>query len=63
MEEVEPFKISIEHYNQKHSTELNHSDVNINEVCFMFVGLLRNAGFNEDSILKCIDWDESKVNL
>ena len=58
MEEVEPFKISIEHYNQKHSTELNHSDVNINEVCFMFVGLLRNAG-----LLKCIDWDESKVNL
>ena len=63
MEEAQPFKISIEHYNQKHSTELNNSDVNINEVCFMLVGLLRNAGFNEHSILERIDWDESKVCL
>lgn len=63
MEEEQPFKISIEHYNQKHSTEVNTSDLNINEVCFLLVGLLRNVGFYEESILKCIDWDEAKVNL
>ncbi len=50
-----PFKVTIEHYNQKVSVELDHSDVSLSEVADLLEQALKGAGFTEDLVEKMIN--------
>ena len=51
----QPFRITIEHYNQKVSVEVDHSDVGLGEVSELLEQALKGAGFTEDDVMKMIN--------
>ena len=53
-----PFRITIEHYDEKISVEINHSDVDIYEVADEFKKALLAAGFVEENIKEILKTEE-----
>ena len=51
----QPFRITIEHYNQKVSVEVDHSDVDLSEVANLLEQALKGAGFSEESVKEIIN--------
>jgi hypothetical protein len=56
----QPFRITIEHYDQRVSVEVDHSDVNAAEAVELFQRAMRAAGF--DYVNVCIDNEGGDVN-
>ena len=50
-----PFRIIIEHYNQKISVEVDHSDVSLPEVAELLEQALKGAGFSEKGVEEMIN--------
>jgi len=50
-----PFRITIEHYNQKISVEVDHSDVSLSEVAELLEQALKGAGFLESQVKEIIN--------
>ena len=50
-----PFRITIEHYNQKVSVEVDHSDVDLGEVSELLEQALKGAGFLESQVKEMIN--------
>ena len=50
MNKEEPFKISIEHYGEKMSIEVDNSDVTLEKAVTMFRDILVGIGYNKESI-------------
>lgn len=47
---IEPLKITIEFYNKKISTEVDHSDVKLDELHGLWIDLIRAMGYHEETI-------------
>ena len=45
-----PLKITVEFYNKKISTEVDHSDVKLEELHDLWIDLLRAMGYHEETI-------------
>lgn len=56
----QPFRITIEHYDQRVSVEVDHSDVSADEAVEMFQRAMRAAGY--DYVNVCIDNEGGDVN-
>jgi hypothetical protein len=56
----QPFRITIEHYDQRVCVEVDHSDVSADEAVEMFQRAMRAAGF--DYVNVCIDNEGGDVN-
>jgi hypothetical protein len=56
----QPFRITIEHYDQRVSVEVDHSDVSAAEAVELFQRAMRAAGF--DYVNVCIDNEGGDVN-
>ena len=52
---TKPFRITIEHYNQKVSVEVDHSDVGLGEVADLLEQVLKGAGFLESQVKEIIN--------
>lgn len=50
-----PFRITIEHYDQKISVEVDHSDVSLTEVADLIEQALKGAGFSENNVKEMIN--------
>jgi hypothetical protein len=50
-----PFRITIEHYDQKISVEVDHSDVSLPEVAELLEQVLKGAGFSEEGVMEMIN--------
>jgi hypothetical protein len=50
MDFKKPFKLTLEHYGTSISVEVDHSDVDLEEVVRLFRSLLIAAGFPKDDI-------------
>ena len=50
-----PFRITIEHYNQKVSVEVDHSNVSVSEVVDLLQQALKGAGFTEELVMEMIN--------
>lgn len=48
----EPFRITIEHYDEKVSIEKNHSDLTVEEVIDMIIEVIAAAGFTREELLE-----------
>ena len=48
--EKQPFRITIEQYNQKTSVEVDHSDVDIEQVAGLLEQVLMGAGWSADTV-------------
>tara|TARA_R110000772_G_scaffold28601_1_gene71996 strand:- start:14 stop:187 length:174 start_codon:yes stop_codon:yes gene_type:complete len=46
----EPLKITLEFYNKKISTEIDHSDVKLEDLHEMWIGLLKSMGYHHVTI-------------
>ena len=46
----EPLKITLEFYNKKISSEIDHSDLKLDELHDLWVGILKNSGFHSDTV-------------
>lgn len=56
MKDIEkPFRITIEHYDQKISVEVDHSDVSLSEVAYLIEQALKGAGFSEDHVKEMVN--------
>ena len=56
MKDIEkPFRITIEHYDQKISVEVDHSDVSLPEVAELLEQVLKGAGFSEEGVMEMIN--------
>ena len=53
-----PFRITIEHYNQKISVEVDHSDLDLTEVTDLLHQVLMGAGFGEESVSEIFNTKE-----
>jgi hypothetical protein len=47
---IQPLKITVEFYNKKISTEVDHSDVKLEELHDLWIDLLRAMGYSEETI-------------
>jgi hypothetical protein len=47
---IQPLKITVEFYNKKISTEVDHSDVKLEELHDLWIDLLRAMGYHEETI-------------
>ena len=56
----QPFRITIEHYDQRVCVEVDHSDVSADEAVEMFQRAMRAAGY--DYVNVCIDNEGGDVN-
>ena len=50
MNKIEPTKITLEYYNKKISTEVDRSDVTLEELHEMFMEIVRAMGYHENTI-------------
>ena len=50
MNKIEPTKITLEYYNKKISTEVDRSDVTLEELYEMFMEIVRAMGYHENTI-------------
>ena len=48
--QIEPTKITLEYYNKKISTEVDHSDVTLEELHDMWMEIVRAMGYHENTI-------------
>lgn len=55
MEEMKPTKITVEFYNKKISTEVDHSDVTLAELHDMWIEVVRAMGFHANTIKEIYD--------
>ena len=46
----EPLKITLEFYNKKISTEVDHSDLKLAELHELWLGILKGMGYHSDTI-------------
>ena len=46
----EPLKITLEFYNKKISTEVDHSDLTLDELHELWVEIVRGMGYHSDTI-------------
>ena len=46
----EPLKITLEFYNKKISTQVDHSDLKLSELHELWLGILKGMGFHSDTI-------------
>jgi len=46
----EPLRITLEFYNKKISTEVDHSDLKLDELHDLWVGILKGMGYHSDTI-------------
>ena len=46
----QPLKITLEFYNKKISTEVDHSDLKLSELHELWLGILKGMGFHSDTI-------------
>jgi len=46
----EPLKITLEFYNKKISTEVDHSDLTLSELHELWLGILGGMGYHSDTI-------------
>jgi len=51
----QPFRITIEHYDQKVTVERDHSDIDIYEAAEMIASALVAAGYAEESVFEVIN--------
>ena len=51
-------KVTIEHYNKKHTVEIGHDDVTLDEVKELIKGLLVSSGFHLDNIKEIFNEEE-----
>ena len=45
-----PLKITLEFYNKKISTQVDHSDLKLSELHELWLGILKGMGFHSDTI-------------
>ncbi len=50
----QPFRITIEHHNQKVSVEINHSDIDLEELARTLKQVCMAAGWSEELISEII---------
>jgi len=50
MNKFSHLKITLEYYNKKISTEIDHSDVTLEELHDMWLGIVKAMGYQEDTI-------------
>jgi hypothetical protein len=50
MNKIEPTKLTVEYYNKKISTEVDHSDVTFEDLHEMFMEIVRAMGYHENTI-------------
>lgn len=50
MNKIEPTKITLEYYNKKISTEVDHSSVTLEELHNMWMEIVRAMGYHENTI-------------
>ena len=55
-----PFRITIEHWDQKVSVEVDHSEVSIEEVFDMLQQVLLGAGWHPDQVKQILNIDEDE---
>ena len=48
--EKEPLKITLKFYNKKISTQVDHSDLTLDELHELWLGILKGMGFHSDTI-------------
>ena len=53
-----PFRITTEHYNQKISVDVDHSDLDLTEVTDLLHQVLMGAGFGEESVSEIFNTKE-----
>tara|TARA_R110001583_G_scaffold23477_4_gene86723 strand:- start:4829 stop:4993 length:165 start_codon:yes stop_codon:yes gene_type:complete len=46
----QPLKITLEFYNKKISTEVDHSDLTLNELHELWLGILKSMEYHSDTI-------------
>ena len=46
----EPLKITLEFYNKKISTQVDHSDLKLDELHELWLGILKGMGYHSDTI-------------
>jgi hypothetical protein len=46
----QPLKITLEFYNKKISTEVDHSDLKLDELHELWLGILSGMGYHSDTI-------------
>jgi hypothetical protein len=46
----EPLKITLEFYNKKISTQVDHSDLKLSELHELWLGILKGMGYHSDTI-------------
>ena len=46
----QPLKITLEYYNKKISKEVDHSDLTINELNELWLGIIKSMGYHSDTI-------------
>ncbi len=47
---IEPLRITIEFYNKKISTEVDHSDLTLEDLHGMWIEIVRAMGYNDSTI-------------
>jgi hypothetical protein len=47
---IEPLRITIEFYNKKISTEVDHSDLTLEDLHDMWIEIVRAMGYNDSTI-------------
>jgi len=50
MNKIEPTKITLEYYNKKISTEVDHSDITLEQLHDMWLEIVRAMGYHRDTI-------------
>ena len=49
---IEPLRITIEFYNKKISTEVDHSDLTLEDLHDMWIEIVKAMGYNDSTIKK-----------
>ena len=49
---IEPLRITIEFYNKKISTEVDHSDLTLEDLHDMWIEIVRAMGYNDSTVKK-----------
>ena len=49
---IEPLRITIEFYNKKISTEIDHSDLTLEDLHDMWIEIVKAMGYNDSTIKK-----------
>lgn len=50
MIQKEPLKITLKYYNKKISTQVDHSDLKLDELHELWIGIIKGMGYHSDTI-------------